>query len=135
VNLGAQTCNSDLKNNYDPVRVLVGGRPVDSGSIKVGCFVGDHCKTAIGTLINTGSVIGVGCNVHGGAVRKSLPSFSWGCSDRFSEHRLDKMLATAEAASARRRQEFTAPMREAIVAAFEDTRPERDADAGRAESQ
>jgi len=59
VNLGAQTCNSDLKNNYGSVTVWANGKQVDSGSIKAGCYIGDHSKTAIGTMINTGTVVGI----------------------------------------------------------------------------
>ena len=58
VNLGAGTTNSNLKNNYSPVKVHINDELVDSKSLHVGCFVGDHDKTAIGTIINTGSVIG-----------------------------------------------------------------------------
>ncbi len=121
VNLGAQTCNSDLKNNYSSVSVWTGGRMTDTGSIKVGCFIGDHVKTAIGTLINTGAVIGPGCNVFGGAVRKMLPPFSWGSSESFREHSLDKMLETATAAMSRRRQRLSPEMAAAIRGLFRET--------------
>ena len=125
VNLGAQTCNSDLKNNYGTIAVRIGNKTVDSGSVKVGCFIGDHSKTAIGTLMNTGAVIGIGCNVHGGAVRKSLPDFSWGHSERCIEHSLDKMLATAQAVMARRKQDLSGPLKMLITKTFEQTRQER----------
>ena len=59
VNLGALTTNSDLKNDYSPVRVPLAGESLDTGSTKVGCFIGDHTKTALASLINTGSSIGV----------------------------------------------------------------------------
>ena len=58
INLGAGTSNSNLKNNYSSVKVHINDQLVDSDSLHIGCFVGDHVKTAIGTLINTGSVIG-----------------------------------------------------------------------------
>ncbi len=121
VNLGAQTCNSDLKNNYSSVSVWTDGRMADTGSIKVGCFIGDHVKTAIGTMINTGTVIGPGCNVFGGPVRKHLPPFSWGCSGSFREHSIDKMLETAGAVMARRRQKLSAELAAAIRALFQST--------------
>lgn len=121
VNLGAQTCNSDLKNNYDTVKVWVGGKLVDTGSIKVGCFVGDHTKTAIGTLINTGAVIGTGCNIFGGGVRKYLPPFSWGHSDSLAEHGIEKMLATAEIVMKRRRQRLGPRMAQALRNLFQET--------------
>jgi UDP-N-acetylglucosamine diphosphorylase/glucosamine-1-phosphate N-acetyltransferase len=121
VNLGAQTCNSDLKNNYTNVSVWLDGRLVDTGSIKVGCFVGDHVKTAIGTMINTGAVIGPGCNIFGGAVRKHLPPFSWGCSESFKEHGIEKMLETAATVMARRRQRLSPEQAAAIKDLFHHT--------------
>jgi len=57
-NLGALTTTSDLKNNYGPVRVSIGGKVHDTGESKVGAFLGDHVKTAIGTLLTTGAVAG-----------------------------------------------------------------------------
>jgi UDP-N-acetylglucosamine diphosphorylase/glucosamine-1-phosphate N-acetyltransferase len=121
VNLGAQTCNSDLKNNYSSVSVWTDGRMADTGSIKVGCFIGDHVKTAIGTMINTGTVIGPGCNVFGGPVRKHLPPFSWGCSGSFRDHSIEKMLETAAAVMARRRQRLSPEMAGAIRTLFQST--------------
>ena len=59
VNLGALSTNSDLKNDYSSVRVPLWGEPIDSGSTKVGCFIGDHSKTAICSLFNTGTSVGV----------------------------------------------------------------------------
>ena len=66
VNLGALTANSDLKNNYSTVRVPTARGLVDTGLIKVGCLIGDHAKTGIGTLFSTGSVVGAGSNLFGG---------------------------------------------------------------------
>jgi UDP-N-acetylglucosamine diphosphorylase/glucosamine-1-phosphate N-acetyltransferase len=120
VNLGAQTCNSDLKNNYAPVKVHFKGRSLDTGSIKTGCFIGDHSKTAIGTMINTGSVVGISCNVFGGPVNGELPAFSWGNSAHFTEHKLDKMLQTAETVMKRRGRELTPEMRELLGKVFEE---------------
>jgi UDP-N-acetylglucosamine diphosphorylase/glucosamine-1-phosphate N-acetyltransferase len=80
VNLGAGTHNSDLRNDYGDVTVTVNGRPIDSGLRKVGCFLGDHTKTGLGTLINTGTNAGVFCNIlpAGPLAPKYLPSFtSW----------------------------------------------------------
>ncbi len=59
VNLGALTTNSDLKNDYSAVSVPLWGDSINSGSTKVGCFVGDHSKTALCSLFNTGSSVGV----------------------------------------------------------------------------
>jgi len=85
VNLGAGTTNSDLKNNYSSVRVVINGESVDSGSLFVGATIGDHTKTAINTVLNTGTVVGVSCNVFGeGVPPKFIPSFSWGGSGEAS---------------------------------------------------
>jgi len=75
VNLGALTTNSDLKNNYSPVHVDLGDKSVDTGQIKVGSFIGDHVKTGIGTLLDTGASIGFGSNIFGGGLveRKYVP--------------------------------------------------------------
>ena len=63
VNLGAGTQNSDLRNDYGEVTVTVNGRLVRTGQTKVGCFLGDHTKTGLGTLLNTGTSVGVFCNL------------------------------------------------------------------------
>ena len=68
VNLGAFTTNSDLKNNYRSVRVWTPDGDRDTGLIKVGCFLGDHVKSGIGTVLNTGTIVGAGSNVFGGVM-------------------------------------------------------------------
>lgn len=79
VNLGALTTNSDLKNAYQPVQVSWQGKTVDTGLLKVGCFIGDHVKTAIGSLINTGTRIGTFANwFEPGLSPKEIPAFAWG---------------------------------------------------------
>src|SRR2546426_3492982 len=63
VNLGAGTVTSDLKNTYGPVRLDVNGTALETGLQFLGSLIGDHAKTAIGTLLGTGTVIGAGANV------------------------------------------------------------------------
>lgn len=78
VNLGADTVGSDLKNTYGPVRVPINGAAVDSGQTFVGAFIGDHTKTAIGTRLPTGAVIGYACNLLGSRMPPQfVPSFTW----------------------------------------------------------
>ena len=78
-NLGAGTITSNLKNTYGDVRMEVAGHRFETGRQFLGSIVGDHAKTAIGTLLPTGTVIGTGANVFGpGAVPKWIPPFSWG---------------------------------------------------------
>jgi len=104
VNFGAMTTNSDLKNNYSSIRVTVDGNSIDSGSIKVGSFIGDHTKFGIGTLLNTGINIGVCCNIFGGTlvVDKEVPSFRWGGTGNWTDYRFDKALETAQRTADRR---------------------------------
>lgn len=79
VNLGAGTICSDLKNNYGPVRVDYGLGEIDSGLRFVGLMMGEHAKSAIGTLFNTATVVGYASNVFGaGFPPKYLPNFTWG---------------------------------------------------------
>ena len=75
VNMGAATTNSDLKNTYGNVQVATKTKNVDTRSTKVGCFIGDHAKTSIGTQIYTGKKIGVAAQAHG-FVTKDVPSFT-----------------------------------------------------------
>jgi UDP-N-acetylglucosamine diphosphorylase/glucosamine-1-phosphate N-acetyltransferase len=103
VNLGALTTNSDLKNNYGPVRVWTPAGVRDSGQSKVGCFLGDHVKTGIGMQLGTGTVVGAGANLYGTAMPPSyVPPFSWGAGGDLGEYRLPEFLATAGTVMARR---------------------------------
>ncbi len=109
VNLGAMTTNSDLKNNYANINVSVGERVVDSKQMKIGCFIGDHTKTGIGTLLNTGISIGFSCNLYGGSLfqEKLIKSFSWGTPDDLVEYRINKAIETASRTMARRDIQFS----------------------------
>jgi len=78
-NLGAGTSNSNLKNNAGMVRLWTPKGEIDAGT-KCGVMMGDYSRTAINTSINTGTVIGVCCNLFGsGLTPQYIPSFSWGC--------------------------------------------------------
>lgn len=121
VNLGAGTTNSDLKNNYGPVRVATPDGEVDTGLMKVGCFLGDHAKTAIGTLLNTGTVVGAGANVFGAEMPpKDIPAFSWGGAPGAPAFALDRFFEVAERAMARRAQELTPGVRAVLERAWRD---------------
>jgi UDP-N-acetylglucosamine diphosphorylase/glucosamine-1-phosphate N-acetyltransferase len=104
VNFGAMTTNSDLKNNYSTIRSSVGGEMIDTGSIKVGSFIGDHTKFGIGTLLNTGINIGLSCNLFGGTliVDKEVLSFSWGSGAPYDRYDIEKAIDTAKKSTARR---------------------------------
>ncbi len=108
VNLGADTNNSDLKNNYGTVTVLVNGKPVRTGLQFVGLMMGDHSKCAINTMFNTGTVVGVNCNIFGaGMPPKFVPSFSWGGAEGLTAYQFEKALEVAGAVMARRQVAFT----------------------------
>lgn len=94
-NLGAGTSNSNLKNNASDVCVWTPKGQVKAG-LKCGVIMGDHTRTAINTAINTGTVIGVSCNVFGsGLTPKYIPSFSWG-SEGVNRYTFEKALQDIE---------------------------------------
>ena len=124
VNLGAMTTNSDLKNNYSTIAVSVANENTDTGSIKVGCFIGDHTKTGIGTTLNTGINIGFSCNLYGGNlfIDKQIRSFSWGTPGNLVEYRLEKALETAANSMARRKIEISESQKTLFKHIFEKDR-------------
>lgn len=123
VNLGAGTTNSNLKNNYGNVKVMVGGKEVDSGEQFLGCFIGDHAKTGIGTLITTGTLIGVAANVFGGGVTaKNVPSFSWGGKETYD---LEKAIETARTAMKRRGKKLSSEQVSLLTNIHKTTESER----------
>ncbi|MBN1754895.1 hypothetical protein JW877_01645 [bacterium] len=127
VNLGALTTNSDLKNNYGEIKVSPDGvNLVSTGSNKVGVFIGDHSKLGIGSLINSGAIIGFCVNFYGGGLApKYLPSFSWG-DHKFMQYDLDKALKTARAVMARRGKLLTPEYLKLFKSVFEETRKDRE---------
>jgi UDP-N-acetylglucosamine diphosphorylase/glucosamine-1-phosphate N-acetyltransferase len=105
VNLGADTNNSDLKNTYKAVAMYSysAGTSVSTGQTFVGCLIGDHAKTGINSTINTGAVIGVGCNLFGRELISGfIPDFSWGSAAMLSEYRFDAWADTADKVKQRR---------------------------------
>ena len=105
-NLGANTNNSNLKNNYDLVKLWNYDTQTfkETGLQFCGLIMGDHSKSGISTMFNTGTVVGVGVNTFGsGFPRNFIPSFSWGGSSGFIIHRIDKFFKTAEKVLARRK--------------------------------
>ncbi len=108
VNLGAGTINSNLKNNYSDIDVMVNGIMTKTSSKFVGCFMGDHVKTAIGTRLNTGTVIGIGSNiVTNGFPPKTIAPFSWCVGNKVKPVRWEAFLETAEIVKSRRGLEFS----------------------------
>ncbi len=110
INLGADTNNSDLKNTY--MNVDYYSYPLkaktDSGSQFLGCIIGDHSKTGINCSINTGTVIGVGCNLWGSDLIKDfIPDFSWGMANDLKPYRCDAFFYTAALVKERRHLSFS----------------------------
>jgi UDP-N-acetylglucosamine diphosphorylase/glucosamine-1-phosphate N-acetyltransferase len=129
VNLGALTTNSDLKNDYSSVSVMLDGkRPISTGSTKVGSLIGDHTKTSIGTLLNTGAYVGAMALIAatGKPLPKYIPSFAW-----FLEGVVTKgfgkrsLYDTARTATGRRKRQFTAAQEAMWDEIFNLTAPER----------
>ncbi len=108
INIGADTNNSDLKNNYSEISVYLNGTPVKTGKRFLGLIMGDHSKTAINTMFNTGTIAGINCNIYGaGFPPKFIPSFSWGGSSGLREYNFDKAIEVAKVVMSRRKVEFT----------------------------
>lgn len=127
-NLGALTTNSDLKNDYSTVRVPLTGEPIETGERKVGCFLGDHTKTAIGSGFNTGTSVGVMCQVLPGGelLPKHIPSFTRVWHGELAEgFPIDRSLATARAAMNRRGVELSDAQERLLRHVFHETAPER----------
>jgi UDP-N-acetylglucosamine diphosphorylase/glucosamine-1-phosphate N-acetyltransferase len=126
VNLGADTNNSDLKNNYGAVRVMVNGKEINTGMTFVGLTMGDHSKTGINTMFNTGTVVGIMCNVYGSDfLPKWIPSFSWGSSAGLVEYDLEKALEVARKVMKRRQVMLSAAEEKLIRHCFASTRSQR----------
>ncbi len=126
VNIGADTNNSDLKNNYGSVKVYINGDLIDSGSQFVGLTMGDHSKTGINTMFNTGTVVGVSCNIFGSGIPpKYVPSFSWGGADMLTTYDLDRSLEVAKRVMARRNMSMSPAEEKLFRKVFDLTREER----------
>jgi UDP-N-acetylglucosamine diphosphorylase/glucosamine-1-phosphate N-acetyltransferase len=127
-NLGADTNTSNLKNNYGTVKTWRYDveSMQDTGLTFCGLVMGDHSKCGINTMLNTGTVVGVGANIYGGDFPpKHVPSFSWGGSKGFEEYDIQKMLATAGQVYARRGLELSDIHREMLHEVFRLTAKHR----------
>lgn len=110
-NLGADTNNSNLKNTYDMVKLWDYAQQgfVDTGLQFCGLMMGDHSKSGINTMFNTGTVVGVSCNLFGaGFQRNYIPSFSWGGPQGYKAFNREKAMEVASAMYKRRGKDFDA---------------------------
>ena len=127
VNLGAGTHTSDLRNDYGEATMTVNGRRVKTGLTKVGCFLGDHTKSGLGTLLNTGTNAGIFCNLlPGGLLPRYIPSFvSWWHEALTDRADLTALMDTAAKVMHRRHVEFTPTHAALYRTLFEQTAAER----------
>lgn len=117
VNLGASTVNSNLKNTYGSVALWTPEGTTETGMQFLGTFFGDHAKTAIGTRLTTGCVVGAGANVLGGGTApKLVPPFAWG--DSGEKWALDRFLETAARMMQRRHVTLGDRARRQLTAAW-----------------
>jgi len=124
-NLGADTNNSNLKNNYAEVRLWDYQTEsfAKTGLQFCGLMMGDHSKCGINTMFNTGTVVGVSANIFGsGFPRNFVPSFSWGGSSGFTTYLTKKAFEVAKVVMSRRDIEFTEVDAAILEHVFEDTK-------------
>ncbi|MDL5511874.1 GlmU family protein [Arenibacter sp. M-2] len=124
-NIGADSNNSNLKNNYAKVRLwnYDTEKFQQTGLQFCGLMMGDHSKTAINTMFNTGTVIGVNCNIYvPGFPRNFVPSFSWGGASGFSTYQPQKAYEAAKVMMARRGVEFNEMDAKILNHVFEETK-------------
>jgi len=123
-NLGADTNNSNLKNNYTEVRLWDYETEgfAKTGLQFCGLMMGDHSKCGINTMFNTGTVIGVSANIFGsGFPRNFIPSFSWGGSAGMTTYKTNKAFEVAKVVMARRKVEFSEEDAKILEHVFEET--------------
>ena len=124
-NIGADSNNSNLKNNYEEVRLWSYETEgfAKTGLQFCGLMMGDHSKCGINTMFNTGTVVGVSANIFGaGFPRNFVPSFSWGGAAGFSTYLTQKAFQTAKIVMARRNVEFTEQDAAILTHVFDETK-------------
>jgi UDP-N-acetylglucosamine diphosphorylase/glucosamine-1-phosphate N-acetyltransferase len=127
VNLGADTNNSDLKNNYSKIKIKFSAKEINTGVQFLGLMIGDHSKSAINTMFNTGTVVGYCCNIFSaGFPDKFIPSFTWGGDDLSKVYDISKALETARIVTGRRKIDFSSVDEKLFNLIFEFTKPDRE---------
>jgi len=124
-NIGADSNNSNLKNNYAEVKVWSYPlqRFVSTGLQFCGLIMGDHSKCGINTMFNTGTVVGVSANIFGaGFPRNFIPSFTWGGAQGTTEYQLEKAAETAKLVMKRRNKKFDGLEQDIFNKVFELTK-------------
>ena len=124
VNLAAGTQVSDLRNDYATIRMRVGAEEIDTGLTKIGAFLGDHAKTGLSALLNTGSQVGPFCQLlaSGGLLPRVVPPFCTVHRGRFLERTdLGELFRTAAIAMGRRAQELSNVLRQLYTEVFQES--------------
>ena len=124
-NIGADSNNSNLKNNYEEVKLwsYETERFAKTGLQFCGLMMGDHSKCGINTMFNTGTVVGVSTNIFGsGFPRNFVPSFSWGGASGFETYLTKKAFEVAKVVMLRRQVEFTQQDQAILEHVFEETK-------------
>lgn len=127
VNIGAGTSNSDIKNTYGTIKMVIRGINIDTGINKIGCFISDYAKISIGSFIYTGKTIGVSSHTHG-YVTENVPSFtiySPTLEGKNVELHLDSSLKTQKRIMSRRNVKQTKVDKDLITKLFESTQEDR----------
>lgn len=123
-NLGAGTNTSNLKNNYDTVKLWshAESRYKNTGLQFCGLMMGDHSKSGISTMFNTGTVVDVCANIFGGGLPPNyIPSFAWGGAQGFTAYKLEKALETINKVMGRRNADFSEDDKDILIHLFKMT--------------
>ncbi len=127
-NIGADSNNSNLKNNYEEVKLWnYESKSFEGTGLQFcGLFMGDHSKCGINTMFNTGTMVGVSSNIFGGGFpRNIISSFAWGGASGFTTYKIDKAFDTAEKVMERRHIELTKLDRDIMTYVYNSTKSER----------
>ena len=123
VNFGADTNNSDLKNNYSEIKVNLNGQEINTGRMFLGLLCGDHTKTGINTMFTTGTVCGLaGILVREWFLPNSIPSFSWGGGKKSPIYKIDQAIKTAKIVMKRRNRELLPEEEEILRQVWQEAR-------------
>jgi len=126
VNLGADTNTSDLKNTYGPVHVVRGGEKTNTGLQFLGLTMGDHSKSGINMMFDTGTVVGACCNLFGpGMPPKEVPSFTWGSAGNLTTFDPHKGYDVMKIVMARRNVRPGGAYEKTVMAVFDSTAADR----------
>lgn len=123
VNLGAGTTTSNLKNNFSNIVININGEKIDTHSIFLGSIIGDHTKTGIETMLNTGTIAGISCNLYGsGYHSKKIKSFSWkdAAKNEAMIYQADKAVSTAKISMKRREIEMSEAYEAMLIYVYEE---------------